>query len=68
MYRLERPDQAWGSPSLFVNQWLPDATVLEVKWLGCEDDHSPPSTFEVKNAWSFTSTVACLNAATINDI
>jgi hypothetical protein len=27
-----------------------------VKQLGCEADHSPPSSAEVKNAWSYTST------------
>jgi hypothetical protein len=27
-----------------------------VKWLGCEADHSPPCSAEVKNAWSYTST------------
>jgi hypothetical protein len=26
------------------------------KWLGCENDHSPPSSAKVKNAWSCTST------------
>jgi hypothetical protein len=26
------------------------------KWPGCEADHSPPSSAEVKNAWSYTST------------
>jgi hypothetical protein len=25
-----------------------------VKWLGCEADHSPPSSAEVKNVWSYT--------------
>jgi hypothetical protein len=27
-----------------------------VKQPGCEADHSPPSSAEVKNAWSYTST------------
>jgi len=27
-----------------------------VKWLGHEADHSPPSSAEVKIAWSYTST------------
>jgi hypothetical protein len=27
----------------------------DVKWLGREADHSPPSREEVKNAWSYTS-------------
>jgi hypothetical protein len=26
------------------------------KWPGCEADHSPPSSAEVNNAWSYTST------------
>jgi hypothetical protein len=29
---------------------------LEVKLLGLEADHSPPSSAEVKNVWSYTST------------
>jgi hypothetical protein len=29
---------------------------LGVKWLGCEDDHSPPSSAEVKNAWIYAYT------------
>jgi hypothetical protein len=30
---------------------------LGVKWPGREVDHSPPSSAEVKNAWSYTSTL-----------
>jgi hypothetical protein len=30
--------------------------VLGVKQLGCEADHSPLSSAEVKNVWSYTST------------
>jgi hypothetical protein len=37
-------------------QWVPGALSLEVKWPGREADHSPPSSAEVKNAWSYTST------------
>jgi hypothetical protein len=33
-----------------------EALSLEVKWLGHEDDHSPPSSVEVKNVRSYTST------------
>jgi hypothetical protein len=29
---------------------------LGVKWPECEADHSPPSSAEVRNAWSYTST------------
>jgi hypothetical protein len=28
----------------------------EAKWLGCEADHSPPTSVEVKNAWIYTPT------------
>jgi len=37
-------------------QWVPGALSLEVKWPGCEDEHSPPSSAEVQNAWSYIST------------
>jgi hypothetical protein len=37
-------------------QWVPGALSLGVKWPGCEADHSPPSSAEVKNACSYTST------------
>jgi hypothetical protein len=36
--------------------WLSGALSLGVKRLGCEADHSPPSSAYVKNAWSYTST------------
>jgi len=29
---------------------------LGVKQLGCKHDHSPPSSAEVKNVWSYTAT------------
>jgi hypothetical protein len=37
-------------------QWVPGALSLEVKRPGHEADHSPPSSAEVKNAWSYIST------------
>jgi hypothetical protein len=36
--------------------WVPGALSLGVKRPGREADHSPPSSAEVKNAWSCTST------------
>jgi hypothetical protein len=33
------------------------ALSLGAKWPGHEADHSPPSSAEVKNAWSYTSTL-----------
>jgi hypothetical protein len=38
-------------------QWVPGALSLGVKQLGREVDHSPPSSAEVKNVWSYTSTL-----------
>jgi len=49
----KHPDYHWGSPSLFLNGCL--GSFLGVKWPGCEVDHSPPSSVEVKNEWSCTS-------------
>jgi hypothetical protein len=37
-------------------QWVPGTLSLGVKQLECEADPSPPSSAEVKNAWSYTST------------
>ena len=34
---------------------------LGVKWLGHEPDHSSPSSNELKNEWSCTSTPVCLH-------
>jgi hypothetical protein len=37
-------------------QWVPEAPSLGVKRPVGEADNSPPSSAEVKNAWSYTST------------
>jgi hypothetical protein len=37
-------------------QWVTGAVSLRVKRPGRKADHSPPSSAEVKNAWSYTST------------
>jgi hypothetical protein len=37
-------------------QWVPEDLSLGVKRPGREADHSPPSSAEVKNAWSYIST------------
>jgi hypothetical protein len=39
-------------------QWLSEALSLGLKRPGSENDHSPPSSAEVKNAWSYTSNPA----------
>jgi len=38
-------------------KWVPGILSLAVKEPGREADHSPLSSAEVKNAWSYTSTV-----------
>jgi len=37
-------------------QWVPEVPSLGIKRPGCEADHSPPCTAEVKNECSYTST------------
>jgi hypothetical protein len=37
-------------------QWVPGTLSLGIKWPGREADHSPPTSVEVKNTWSYTST------------
>lgn len=37
-------------------QWVLRAHSLEVKWLGCEANHSPLSSTKVKNDWIYIST------------
>jgi hypothetical protein len=37
-------------------QWVPGVVYRGVKRSGREADHSPPSSVEVKNAWSYTTT------------
>jgi hypothetical protein len=39
-----------------TTQWVPRDLYLGIKRPGCEGDHSPPSTAEVKDALSYTST------------
>jgi len=36
-------------------QWISWSVTPEIKWPGHEADHSPTSSTEVKNAWSYTS-------------
>jgi hypothetical protein len=52
---LPRPNRFWNPPSL-LSSVFQGALSLGVKRPGYEADHSPPSSAEVKNAWSYTST------------
>jgi hypothetical protein len=45
-----------GPMQLRILKWVPGALSLVVERSGREADHSPPSSAEVKNAWSYTST------------
>jgi hypothetical protein len=47
-------------------QWVLGALSLEIKWPGREADHSPPSSAEVKNAWSYTSTPIRLHGVVLS--
>jgi hypothetical protein len=45
-----------GSFPCSKKSWVPGALSLGVKRPGHEADRSPPSSAELKNAWSYTST------------
>jgi hypothetical protein len=47
-------------------QWVPEVLSLEVKRPGREDDHSPHSSAEVKNAWRYTSTPIRLHGVVLS--
>jgi hypothetical protein len=48
-------------------QWAAGPLMLEVKHLGHEADHSPPSSAEIKKAWSYISTpLICLHGVVLN--
>ena len=50
----KRPDRVWGPSSLAFNGYR--GSFQGVKRLGRAVDHSPPSSAEVNNEWSCTST------------
>jgi len=48
-------------------QQVPGALSLEVKRQGCEDDHTPQSSAEVKNVWSYASISSmCLHGVVLS--
>jgi hypothetical protein len=46
-------------------QWVPGSPYLGVMRSGCEFDHPPPSSAEVKNAWSYISTSTRLHVVVL---
>ena len=49
-----RPDRLWGAPSLLLSGH--PGSFQGVKRMGRDVNPSPPSSAEVKNEWSYTST------------
>jgi hypothetical protein len=47
-------------------QWVPGALSPGVKRPGREDDHSPPTSAEVKKIWIYTSTPIRLHGVVFN--
>jgi hypothetical protein len=41
-------------PTQPPKQWVPGTPYPGIKHLGCEADHSPPSSAKVKNVWNYT--------------
>jgi hypothetical protein len=52
IFLLTRASRPALGPSQHPIQWEPGALSLGVKLPGCETDHSPPASAEVKNAWN----------------
>jgi hypothetical protein len=48
------PDQFRGPPSLLSNGY--SGSFPREKWLGCEADHSFPTSTKAKKTWMYTST------------
>jgi hypothetical protein len=63
----QHPDQLWGQPSLLI-QWIQGAISPEVKWPGCEADHSPPSNAKVKNGGAIHPLPICLRGVMLNKL
>jgi len=47
-------------------QWVRGPLSPGVKRLGSEAEHSPPSSAEIKNAWSYTSSPTRLHGAVLS--
>jgi hypothetical protein len=56
-YPLQRPSMFWGSTQPRI-KWILRTLPPRVRRSGHEADHSPPSSAEIENDWSCTSTAA----------
>jgi hypothetical protein len=50
------PDRPWGKPRPITHGWGGGGLSTGNKWTGSEDNHSPPTSAEVKKTWIYTST------------
>jgi hypothetical protein len=57
-------DRIWPPPPHPI-QWVPGALSLCVQRSRRESDHSPVSSVEVKNTWSYAFTSTCLNSVVV---
>jgi hypothetical protein len=58
VYEIFTWQHSYNSSDIFqvsTIQWVPGAFSLGLKRMGHEADHSPPSSAEVNNVWSYTS-------------
>jgi len=54
-YKVSSHNFSGGTEGKPPIQWVPEALSPGLKWLEREDDHSKPSSTDVKNAWSCAS-------------
>ena len=56
-------------PIYSLMEWVPVAATSVIKWAGTKVDYySPLIHSEVKNAWSYTSTLICLYGIVFNSV
>jgi hypothetical protein len=66
IFHLFIPSKPALGPTQPPIQCVPGALSLGVKWLGCEADHSPTTTAEVKKTSIYIHSLARLHGAVLN--